>query len=100
MNRKKFPVQAILKRIAARAPDADTRALALSLAIRLRLPMSRVLEAVEGDSISDKARRIGVTRQTYYAWLNGEYRPLLPQARKLAELTPYTEYDIAGVPEL
>jgi DNA-binding XRE family transcriptional regulator len=54
---------------------------------RLKTPMAQILEKVPGDSLSDRARRIGITRQCYYAWLRGEYRPNLRQSKRLANLT-------------
>ena len=63
---------------------------------RLKTPMSMVLDAVQGDTVTEKAKRIGITRQAYYAWYKGEYRPNLKQAKRLAHLTDFSAEDIRG----
>lgn len=67
--------------------DDTTRAWAIELRDRLRMPMSTVLDKVEGVSVADRCRKIGISRQTYYSWLAGEQRPSSIQAAKLSELT-------------
>lgn len=54
---------------------------------RLKTPMAMVLERVPGDSVVEKCSKIGITRQAYYRWLKGEYRPNLRQSKRLAHLT-------------
>jgi hypothetical protein len=54
---------------------------------RLTTPMAMVLEKVPGGSISEKCEKIGITRQNYYCWMKGQYRPNLDQSKRLARLT-------------
>jgi transcriptional regulator with XRE-family HTH domain len=78
-------------------PDPGTTAYALKLRERLKLPMPLVLEKLWPDaSISEKVRRLGVTRQTYYGWLNGLFRPEGELAKKIAKLTGFDEEEIRG----
>lgn len=64
---------------------------------RLRAtPMSKILAKVPG-VWTEKARRIGVTRQTLYLWTRGETRPSNVQARKLAKLTGFSYAEIRGL---
>lgn len=51
------------------------------------VPMSYVMSKVPGETIVEKAANVGVSRQTYYYWVQGRSRPSLPQAERLAELT-------------
>jgi DNA-binding XRE family transcriptional regulator len=48
--------------------------------------MRVVLDMLEG-SATARAKQIGVSRQSYYAWINGRQRPNLKQAKKLEKLT-------------
>ena len=61
---------------------------------RLKTPMSMVLEKVPGETVTEKAAKIGITRQAYYAWFRGEYRPNSKQAKRLANLTGLNADDI------
>ena len=63
---------------------------------RLKTPMSMVLEKVPGETVTEKAAKIGITRQAYYAWRSGEYRPNAKQAKRLANLTGLNAEDIRG----
>lgn len=56
------------------------------LAIRLR-PMKDVLPFVPGENVKLKARQIGVSRNTWYAWWSGRVRPNKKQAQRLQKLT-------------
>jgi hypothetical protein len=54
------------------------------------MPMDVVLKrikATKGATVEDKCRMIGVTRNTWYTWLRGEYRPNKIQAARLEKLT-------------
>lgn len=51
------------------------------------LPMASILERVPGETVTDKAHRVGISRQTYYYWLQGRSRPSLEVAERLAKLT-------------
>lgn len=77
--------------------DRGTTAYALKIRERIKLPMQVVLDnAWPGDSIADKVRRLGITRQTYYGWVEGMFRPDATMARKLARATGFDEVAIRG----
>ena len=79
----------LAERLVKAVPDADEGLLlrVQQVVDRLKTPMSVVLDAVQGDSVTEKCKRIGITRQNYYCWLKGEYRPNLKQSRRLAHIT-------------
>jgi transcriptional regulator with XRE-family HTH domain len=54
---------------------------------RLQRPMADILRKVPGRTVAQKAARIGVSRQAYYDWLKGQYRPTGAQSKRLARLT-------------
>jgi|SRR5215471_15128133 len=92
------PLQ-LADRLVALAPDLDTRTLAIMLRLRVKLPMTKVLAKVPGDNLRQKAKELGVSRQSLYDWQSGKLRPRWPQAEKLAEVTGYKVHEIAGIPE-
>lgn len=59
-------------------------------------PMSEILNFVPGKSARERALACKITTSTYYSWMRGESRPLLPQARKLSALTGYSIAEIRG----
>jgi transcriptional regulator with XRE-family HTH domain len=59
-----------------------------------RPKLTYVLSKVPGNPITEKAETIGVSRQTYYYWTQGQSRPSLPQAERLAALTGIPVGDI------
>jgi DNA-binding XRE family transcriptional regulator len=59
----------------------------LAVLHKLRYPMKDILQKVKGDSLAERARAVGVSRQTVYVWLDERFRPVGPQAKKLAKLT-------------
>lgn len=61
------------------------------------MPMSRVLDRVlPGETVIEKAKRVGVSRNTWYAWYRGEVRPNRHQAKRLEELTKIPAAQFAG----
>lgn len=58
--------------------------------------MTEILAAVRGDTITQRAIMCGVSRQTYYSWLNENTRPNPKQAHRLANLTGYSLVEIMG----
>jgi transcriptional regulator with XRE-family HTH domain len=52
-------------------------------------PMAVILAEVPpaGGSVIEKAKKLGVSRQTYYYWLDGTTRPNIIMARKIHRLT-------------
>ena len=60
------------------------------------VPMSYVMSKVPGETIVEKMAKIGVSRQTYYYWMQGRSRPSQRQADRLAELTGIPAVDISA----
>jgi DNA-binding XRE family transcriptional regulator len=58
-----------------------------AVAHKLRYPMAEILARVPGDTLAERARRIGVSRQTMYVWAAEKFRPSTEQATIIAELT-------------
>ena len=50
-------------------------------------PMRDILAKVPGDSLTDKAKKLKVSRQTFYVWLNERFRPTLRQAKRISKYT-------------
>lgn len=88
----------LAERLLEITPEDDEGLLlrARQLRDRLKTPMEAVLAKVPGESVTEKCKRIGITRQNYYAWLKGEYRPNPRQSRKLAAITGFKAEDIRG----
>lgn len=88
----------LAERLLELTPEAEEGLIrrAMQIRDRLKTPMAMVLDKVPGDSITAKAAKIGITRQAYYGWLRGEYRPNLKQAKRLANLTGLSAEDIRG----
>lgn len=78
-------------------PDEGTLFLARKLKARLELPMTVVLEALWPDlSVAEKVERLGVTRQAYYGWLAGTFRPDTKMSKTLARHTGLDANEIRG----
>lgn len=74
---------------------AETIKDVVKLLKRLELmPMSFILGRIPGHTITERAARVGISRQTYYYWLQGRSRPSPAQAEKLAEITGVPVADI------
>lgn len=58
-----------------------------ALVHKLRHPMTKILAKVPGETLADRARAIGVSRQTMYVWQAEQFRPVGNQAKKIARLT-------------
>lgn len=87
----------LLERLIKIAPDPLMRKRALKMHYRMKaMPLYEVLAKVEGNSVIEKAGKIGVTRQAYYDWLRGHSRPSLKHARVLAKITGYDVDAIRG----
>ena len=85
-----------LIRVANALEDEDLKGRARQIRDRLVLPMSKVLEKVPGDTVVKKVESIGISRQAYYAWLDGRARPNATQALQLAKLTGFDPVVIRG----
>ena len=46
-----------------------------AVAHKLRYPMADILAKVPGDTLAERARKIGVSRQTMYVWAQERFRP-------------------------
>jgi hypothetical protein len=67
------------------------------LQARLQLvPMADILAKLPDDTVTARAKRLGITRQAYYDWVNGKSRPNIKQARRLQKLTGFTVQEIRG----
>ena len=51
------------------------------------IPMRKVLDKINADSVFDACQLIGISRSTYYAWYSGRVRPNKHQAERLQQLT-------------
>ena len=90
-------VLALVEQIIALAPDDRTLAYAMKMRDRLKLPMALVLEKLWPDLIvMDKVRKLGITKQSYYGWLNELYRPDEKMAKRLAKETGFSVEEIRG----
>lgn len=90
----------LVDRLVELNPDQGTTAYALKMREHLKLPMSVVLQKLNEiwpeESVTDIVKRLGITRQAYYGWMNGIYRPDAKLSKKLASLTGFGEDDIRG----
>jgi transcriptional regulator with XRE-family HTH domain len=67
------------------------------LRTQMRYSMDVILKkVVPGGTVMEKAAKIGISRQAYYAWLNGLSRPSMEQAKLLSRMTGYTVEQIRG----
>jgi DNA-binding XRE family transcriptional regulator len=57
------------------------------VAHKLRYPMTDILAKVPGETLSARARQIGVSRQTMYVWAEEKFRPTPAQAKIISKLT-------------
>lgn len=51
---------------------------------KMTYPMADIVAKVAGDTLTEKAKRLKVSRQTLYVWLSEKYRPTRVQARRLS----------------
>jgi DNA-binding transcriptional regulator YiaG len=87
----------IVERLMKVAPNSSLGRFAVRMRSRLNAtPMAAILEKVPGESISAKARTLGVSRQTIHYWINGDTRPDDVQARKIEKLTGFSVAVIRG----
>jgi transcriptional regulator with XRE-family HTH domain len=76
-----------LMRAAKAGEDLGLTDLMQEVRARLNKPMADILRKVPGATVKAKAERIGVSRQAYYDWLKGLYRPTGEQSKRLQRLT-------------
>jgi transcriptional regulator with XRE-family HTH domain len=86
-----------VERLMKVAPSSSLERFAIRMRSRMNaMPMADILAKMPGDTITAKARALGVSRQTIHYWLNGETRPDDVQARKLEKLTGFSVAVIRG----
>lgn len=54
---------------------------------RIDHPMADILSRVPGDTLSARAKKLKVSRQTMYVWMAERFRPTLAQAKRIAKVT-------------
>jgi hypothetical protein len=88
----------LAKRLVKESPDASVSRAAMKVQRLLTaVSMELVLDKVRpGEPVAAKARAVGVSRQTFYYWINGTTRPNKKQARRLANLTGFSVEEIRG----
>ena len=70
-----------------------------AVAHKLRHPMADILAKVPGDTLAERARKVGVSRQTMYVWAAENFRPSTEQATIIANLTGVPVDDIRDYQE-
>lgn len=50
-------------------------------------PMRDILAKVPGDSLTERAKALKVSRQTMYVWASEKFRPTKVQAKRIAKVT-------------
>ena len=64
------------------------------------VPMTEIIAQFRpGDTIPQKAKALGVSRQTIHYWLDGRMRPRVAMARKLEKFTDFSFAEIRGLSE-
>ena len=90
-------LRAVRKLVKTGANDSISRAAMKVERLLVATPMAIILDQVRpGDTVVAKAKALGVSRQTYYYWLNGTTRPTKKLAKKIAGLTDFTVEEIRG----
>jgi transcriptional regulator with XRE-family HTH domain len=91
-----MPILYELETLIKRTQDATLKRRARELRDRLsQRPMSEILNLVPGETVIAKAKICGVSRQTFYTWLNGSI-PHPKQAARLAKVTGVSIAEIRG----
>lgn len=90
-------VQKLLERLIEVAPDRGMRRKVERMHARLIHPMTLILDKVPGETVIEKSRYLGVTRQTMYAWMDGTMRPNLKRAKMIAKVTGVDVDVIRGI---
>lgn len=95
-TRDKERTMKLIERLIEVAPDPVMRTRAEKMLKRMTLPMAEVLAHIPGDTVIARAKHLGVTRQSYYGWLNGTSRPHAKMAKKISAITGYDANEIRG----
>jgi hypothetical protein len=86
----------LVEKLLALTDDEDLKERVRQIRDRIALPMAAVLRKVPGSSVVEKCEHIGVSRQSYYAWLYKRARPNPTQAVTLSQITGYDPAAIRG----
>lgn len=54
---------------------------------KIAFPMNDILLKVPGTTLTDRAKKLKVSRQTMYVWLSEKFRPTRVQAKRIAKVT-------------
>lgn len=76
-----------LEKFAGRFPEPAIRHSIMQTVHVLRYPMKEILLKVPGETLKDRAERIGVSRQTMYVWMHERFRPSAEQAAIISDLS-------------
>ena len=96
IERQKMALR-LVEQIVELEPDLGTTAHAMKMRERLKLPMSVVLEKVWPElSVFERVNKLGISKQAWYGWLNGLYRPNGKLSKRLANLTGFDADEIQG----
>lgn len=88
-----------LERFAHRMDEPALRHNLMQTVHVLRYPMKDILEKVPGETLTERAKAIGVSRQTMYVWMHERFRPGLEQATLISELTGIPVWQIRDLQE-
>jgi DNA-binding XRE family transcriptional regulator len=75
-----------LNALSAELPPSLQRELAMVLH-KLTYPMKDILAKVPGLSLTERAKKLKVSRQTLYVWGSEKFRPTLKQAKRISKVT-------------
>jgi transcriptional regulator with XRE-family HTH domain len=95
--KREDPLKLVERLIELVPDDEDLAKRARHLGALIRWPMRSVLDKVPGSTVKERAGKLGISRQAYYGWINGTYRPNAKQAKRLEQLTGIAASDIRGV---
>jgi DNA-binding XRE family transcriptional regulator len=63
---------------------------------QMRTPMEVIIRKIPGTTVIEKAAKTGISRQAFYAWVNGISRPNMVQAKRLSKMTGFSVEQIRG----
>lgn len=80
-------LQQDIERLSNKAALEGIRHDLLATAHKLRYPLAAILAKVPGETLAERARMIGVSRQTMYVWAQERFRPGKEPAAVISKLT-------------
>lgn len=63
---------------------------------KINYPMTNILAQVPGASLTDRAKKLKVSRQTMYVWASERFRPTKVQAKRISKITGVPIEQIMG----